>query len=253
MMVMVCFKEMIEFIIRKFKRIFLYGRQSEIVRFVDSVGYMKVNNFVSLSTCNKLVEAIERYLEKGVDIWSDDTGSDQRIFYANNKVAELSKIFDDKYINDAACRFYGVSSVHGFMSASKVSFVPGNKGSGGGWHRDSPISHQFKAIIYLNNVDGKNGPFSYVKFSNNKREILRSLRFSCFKPGQYRFTDDEVQSYYKINNNIQPDEIHGSAGDLILVDTKGIHRGTPIEIGHRYALTYYLFPGEIPLHMRNLQ
>ena len=252
-MLPVIFKEMIEVIIRKCRRIVLFGRQTEVVKVVDSVGYLKVNNFISPAVCNELIEAIDRYLDRSVDIWRDETGSDQRIFYANNKITELSKIFDDKFINDAACRFYGVKSVNGFMLASKVSFVAGNKGSGGGWHRDSPTTHQFKAIIYLNNVDRRNGPFSYIKFSNNKRQILRSLWLSCFKPGQYRFTDDEVQSYLKIINNNQSNEIHGGAGDLIFIDTKGIHRGMPAEIGHRYALTYYLFPGDVPLHMRNLK
>ena len=67
-----------------------------------------------------------------------------------------------------------------------------------------------------------------------------------------RFNEEEVRKMEEYSNeNIQT--LTGKAGTLILVDTRGIHRGKPIEEGERYALTNYNWiTSKIPTHIKKL-
>ena len=133
--------------------------------------------------------------------------------------------------------------------AAKLEAAEGNKGSGGGWHRDHPNVKQSKSIVYLTDVSLQNGPFQYIEGSHTSRAVYRD----CYKYGydqfQSRFTEQEVQ--YLLEN--EPERLKtftAEAGTVILTDTRGIHRGKPIETGERYALTNYLWMhSNIPKHI----
>ena len=121
--------------------------------------------------------------------------------------------------------------------AAKVVAKPKNLGSGGGWHRDSMYEKQIKAISYLSDVDGDNGPFQYVVGSHSKGSVLRTLDLH-HGPNLKRFRADDLERWCESNQE-RVETIVGSAGDVILVDTRGLHRGMPIISGTRYALTNY--------------
>ena len=124
-----------------------------------------------------------------------------------------------------------------------------NKGSGGGWHRDTVYGRQFKAILYLVDVDEGTGPFQYLPGSHKFSSVWKSIWNFDFDVYQNRLTHDQVQAICeKLGYRFQT--FTGQAGGLILADTTGIHRGMPIQHGRRLALTNYYFEKTIPPHVQ---
>ena len=110
-----------------------------------------------------------------------------------------------------------------------------NISSGGGWHIDSK-EKQYKALLYLNDVDSKNGPFVFIKNTASGLGINNT-------PGdksQTRYLNETI-----INSNLIDKtniiEILGKAGTCILVNTNNINNGKIIEEGIRYSLTNYYY------------
>ena len=112
------------------------------------------------------------------------------------------------------------------LMANRVVFAKNNLGSGGGWHRDSPYSHQIKFIWYLTDVDTMNGAFEVVPNTNCHRWRVK------LGLGRYRYDGTEVP--VELANAVV-----GSKGSLITCDTHAVHRGRPLAAGHRYAITLY--------------
>ena len=70
-------------------------------------------------------------------------------------------------------------------------------------------------------------------------EVLNSTHEKEIKDLILRFKQNNIRRYANENfKNVM--QITGKAGDLIIVDTSGIHRGSPIKNGKRIALTNYL-------------
>ena len=54
----------------------------------------------------------------------------------------------------------------------------------------------------------------------------------------WNFSQDQIN---KLSPKYEFVDVTGKAGDLIIVDTSGIHKGSPIHKGSRIALTQYLW------------
>ena len=76
---------------------------------------------------------------------------------------------------------------------------------------------------------------------------MKAYFYKLFYFEQYRFTDKEIE-YYCDKSQLDIASVKGSTGDLILTDTKGIHRGKPLVEGERYVLFCYFWDKEIPKH-----
>ena len=124
-------------------------------------------------------------------------------------------------------KYLGSKVSHWFIMANKVTFVPGNVGSGGGFHRDSVYSNQLKVIWYLNDVAVENGPFSYVEGSHK----------NLFAPSSPLLPP--ANRCNTVPGNLKV--FTGSAGARLVCDTRCVHGGLPIEEGVRYAITLYTF------------
>jgi hypothetical protein len=185
---------------------------------------------ISKEKCAMLREKIDELIAISSNltrIQSDDLGSDIRIWEFENHIQEKKDLFNiDENIENIS-NYLGLRYTSWTLMANKVSVEPENKGSGGGWHRDSPFSHQLKLIWYLSDVSTENGPFEYVPGTNvTKNKINRE-----FPIGSYRYAQMPYPSI----------KVTGSSGDLLICDTKCIHRGMPIRAGIRYAVTLYTF------------
>lgn len=82
------------------------------------------------------------------------------------------------------------------------------------WHVDFGAKNIFKVIVYLNDVDTFGGPFSYIKGSHNKR--FRGWH------QQSRFETEELQKKYKDHCFFSA---VANAGDCVLAETSGFHKG----------------------------
>lgn len=118
-----------------------------------------------------------------------------------------------------------------------------NFGSGGGWHRDSAFTPNFKIIVYLSDTGKDNGPFQYIPGSH-KIEFYKNLKAKMgFSFAKTRFTDENL---FGLNSEFEIKEIVGKKGSVLIAITNGLHRGKPVEEGTRLALTRYNFYRRIP-------
>lgn len=210
-------------------------------------GCATIGNFWPNERCRQVIEEIDHALKTNTSChrWTDTEGADRRLYFAERGGAELSNFFHEPVIESMRRHHSGVARADTLLLAARLGYVPGNKGSGGGWHRDSPHRSQFKAILYLTDVGLENGPFEYLEGTHLTSKSLRLFFNGSTRANQYRFSDAEAERIY-LGGTVNRRTFTAEAGTLILVDTKGIHRGRPIERGCRYALTQYCFDGERP-------
>lgn len=221
-------------------------KNCNILNTLKKDGIVVIPNFVSENFCDSSIKALEQDLTNpSVKRWSDDIEADTRIFGYEKLSMNALKFLNNQYINNISSSYLGYETSAKFILAGRIENKKNNLGSGGGWHRDDAVIKQFKAIIYLSDVDNKHGPFQYILGSHKLISRLK-LFINGHKFYQSRYTENSFVNSNKIFS------VKGGKGDLILVDTKGIHRGKPIEEGLRYALTLYSWRKKIPNHINTL-
>ncbi|MDC1478443.1 phytanoyl-CoA dioxygenase family protein [Pseudomonadales bacterium] len=163
-------------------------------------------------------------------VFRDDQGSDMRLYGFENIYSFNPSLLERviAFAKSSHCKDFS----HFSVVAARMKYVEGNAGSGGGWHRDSAHRSQVKAIIYLSDVTELNGPFQYVPSSH---WVTHLLKHGGLFSSKLRYTTSEVDRMRA------PITVTAKAGSGIVVDTKGVHRGKPMESGERYALTFYFF------------
>lgn len=216
----------------------VYSPNKSLVR----KGYHIIENLLPDELCDKLLEDISVKINKGEISWKDEESSDYRIMGYNCQDKEILKNIDKLVESNFERYIDSRKSFNFFRMANVVLPKKGNKGSGGGWHRDSLNRRQLKLMIYLTDVNDANGPFEYKKSSHR---FYHKLRFNMFRQS-VRF--NELSSVLKPESDV----LVGKKGTAIIFDSSGVHRGRPIMSGERYALTYYTFAGAIPDHLQSL-
>ena len=170
-----------------------------------------------------------------VKLWSDDKRSDQRIFYSERLDENIRLFGEDKDFLEMAKCITLKDSVWNTTLFNRTQFISGNKGSGGGWHRDGIYSHGFKSLLYLTDVSDKNGPFQYIPRSFHWSHHLLYAKHV----DQYQYSEEEIEDLLKKRKKYPIKTITGTKGTLVVFNTNGIHRGKPIEEGERCAITNY--------------
>ena len=216
--------------------------QMDVISDLQNTGFAILENFIPNDICDVIVAEIDQLMvDNSRLVWSDDHKSDHRLF----GIERLSPLIYDTFHNNETLRSIGENYLgyvlKNYMTlAGSIIPVAGNKGSGGGWHRDSTYSPQFKAIAYLTDVEEENGPYEYILGSNKLRHVMKALEVSL-KDNAYpvqdinrRFTQEQIDAL-KSNSKL----FTAKKGSVILTDTHGIHRGNPILDGRRVALTNY--------------
>lgn len=216
-------------------------------------GCAVIENLITKDECEKLIKKsiiLEKLNPDRVCLESND--SDMRIYGIDNldEDFKLKSISND--VDQWAQRFYRTKKIKYFQLLGHIKYSENNLGSGGGWHRDSPFSHQFKFILYLSDVHEKNGPFQYIKGSHKTKNIVNYCRKSNENLSRYRFDDEVIDEILQKSDCNEIITVLGKAGTLLIADVKGLHRGKPLEEGERWATTRYYFKGKIPKYFRIL-
>ena len=193
-------------------------------------GYILKKDFLSEQECNYLISQFKDQEES--IFWKDEAGSDRR-WYHNGFLITPERSCD----YDLFARQYIGRELVGFDMMGNVSFKEGNLGSGGGWHRDSVNRRQLKFMVYLSDVDVENGPFEYVAGSHR---LLSKIKTNLFRRSS------------RYNSAFKGDLLTGKKGTLILFDSSGLHRGVPLTLGERWAITRYYFNNTIPENVKVL-
>ena len=119
-----------------------------------------------------------------------------------------------------------------FVMYNEIESNEGNLGSGDGWHYDS-TSPQLKVIFYLTDVHQDNGPFQILSGSEKKYYRKMFLLKNIFKKN--------ISRVDKINSDLRINTLTEKKGGGFLIKTNSIHRGKPLKIGRREAITFYFF------------
>jgi hypothetical protein len=239
-------KHYLENIFRKFLRFVNnnnnYKKKNQyIIKKIECDSFYYRKKFISDGICKKIIINIDNLLqskEKNQYIfWSDKENCDNRIFDFHRYCEFTKEISNNFFIHEIAKLVTGRNKYEFKVMANRLIFKKNNKGSGGGWHKDSPFSTQFKAFIYLTDVDENNGPLEIMSGSHSVKHIEDVYKKNILNINAHRFEDNMISEYNRIFSSKKT--FFAKAGDLILANTKAIHRGKPILNGTRYMLTFY--------------
>jgi hypothetical protein len=201
-------------------------------------GYFTVENFICEEECEALLVHIDAHSKKDF-CWRDKYDSDIRIFGIEDLEVEFSNIFERHNLLNIYKKYISIDNIYQTVMAAKMKFTTDNRGSGGGWHRDTTNQRQLKFILYLSDVDDDNGCFQYLTSSHKLRNKFKSK--GVLKDGyvKQRYAHDDAMVISK-KLGLELKSFIGRKGTLIVVDTSGIHRGRPMSNGIRYAITNYM-------------
>lgn len=221
-------------------------------------GFTIIPNYYSSDEMSLFNQNILSELDK-LDEQYHSTNSDDLTYFADNqkmvkrahgvsRIMEIEnfnpatkKFLEDPLIHQIISNYYG-REAHFYHSTAQKTFPV--KEVGLDWHIDD-FFPRFKAMYYMKDAGPEDGPFAYLKgshrFSWAKLKKIHKMYNENYAYGSL-FTQEEV-------NRLPYEEcrITAKAGDLILADVNGIHRGTPVKPGHlRYAVFAYYSPNRKP-------
>ena len=212
-------------------------------------GITIIKNYYTQNECTELIKEMQNIFKiKKNDVLITES-LDHRLWGFEEFSQKTDKFLNDININNLIKKYESRNKILQSTSlAGNIKYKENGKGSGSGWHRDRTFyKYRFsKAMIYLNDVCQENGPFQYLEKSHKIRNIVRFNHVLKKNYSEKWFHNDEINlASIKLNMKIRT--ITASAGDLIIFDGTGVHRGKPLLSGERFALTnYYRFdPKEI--------
>lgn len=216
-------------------------------------GCCVIENFMSPEQVDTLVANAERAYKQFPDRVSlESNGADQRI-YAVDHLDKSFLLTEELAVADRInAAFDRGSNKTWFQMIGKITYKEGNLGSGSGWHRDSPFTHQFKAILYLTDVTEENGPFEYIKGTHRKDSLKETAKFLGIETSQYRFSPEQIERLEASGIVPKRTTVTGKKGTLLMADVRGLHWGKPLRSGQRMAITRYFFPNGVPAHFSKL-
>ena len=206
-------------------------------------GIVILKNYYNSKFIDKLVNEYDRIFEEHKDqIFIhksiENIESDERIHHAQ-KFSHFIKVnFSDNLLFNNIAKSYN-SRLNKKTLINKVKYIK-NKviNSGMGWHRDNH-NCQFKAIMYLTDVNSKTGCFQWITNSSKKFIGMPKPRKDAY--ADTRFDNETIENIVNKNLICNKIDIEGERGTIILADTTYIHRGKIIEEGLRKAITEYFF------------
>ncbi len=217
----------------------LGNKEKEALLEIQKNGYTVIPNFFDKESCELCIKDMDVMYDTKKEFVHNTEYADSRIFGAEDLSENIRKFADDSFLHKIANAYNAVPTSNGFTLAGRIKAIGHEFGSGGSWHRDSYF-RQFKSLLYLTDVNVKNGPFQVIHRSHESKQISIDSKNANLESMQCSFNQNIVEKI--LNEN--PDRLKtltGNAGTLVLVDTSIIHRGLPLEDGIRYALTNYFF------------
>jgi hypothetical protein len=129
----------------------------------------------------------------------------------------------DSYLG-APTKISALRCWYSFPHSNKFDLTPEN------WHLDAGDGLNFiKFFLLLSDVEELSGPTSVIPVPSN---ILPKK----FYTGR-RYSDSEINNLM-LKNNVKEIKATGKAGTIYVIDTRLIHRGTPVSNGSRFLVNW---------------
>ena len=215
-------------------------------------GVSVIRGFLDKNTIEKIVSEVEQPINDVADQNFD--GPQRTVFMPNSGVYRIMNV--DEEISPTSRQFFDhpllqqtaeALSTSGIINKERyVDFKIGPGCEDGNFiHHIDHWRLRFKTFLLLNDIGPDNAPFVYVKGSHREdrwrhrydRDLyLKGYDFSTFTP-QHARRLSEKYGYEEIT-------FTGSAGDLIMANTRGIHRGSILRTGTRLQLAQLFIVNE---------
>lgn len=237
----------VKFDLKKFlnKESYTYNKEvQDLVKQIQVDGFAVVPDFYNEEECKILRDEVDQLIEKRKQenrLWEDPCDADKRCFAAEEDSELINKYFANTFLNSVADNYFKAKMICSNTLAARIQYRDGNIGSGQGWHRDG--NHmQFKAIVYLCDVEIKNGPFQIIQGSHKKKNIINHINIMNHDGVNLRFTTEQIEKVIDTDSD-KYKVLTAKAGTLVFADTSTLHTGMPLsEGGYRYTLFNYYYP-----------
>lgn len=203
-----------------------------IAQQASDLGYCKVDSFIDPARLAPIKKEFDQVKEAG-NLQYSDLYTEQCAHPLVNLPTVYDVVFDDTVIELASAYFGCLPTLNNVqVRRSKKTSLPENQLPGNGqttlFHCDKDSPRFIKFFFYLDDVDMRNGPFTYVEGSHLDK-------FVNWK-SQYRRSEEEIVSAYG-DDKIK--YLTGCVGDLIMGNTNGFHKGSKVTEGERLLMTAY--------------
>lgn len=202
-----------------------------------------IENYWSREKALRIRDQLAEYHDKKEQYVLGDAKVDEwvRIYHVERLIPELKEFRFDPLILKIAKAYNGFSSYSGALVYQHDTTNAHEKSY---YHVDTFL-RQFKSMMYLDDVDVGNGPFSFIPGSHRKRNFF--IKKQIKGNDKYKntvFDDNEVSSMVG-----EEKQICAPAGSLLMMDVGAIHRGAPQEERSRSVLMNYIVPTQSDLYL----
>lgn len=236
----------------KKKRVLLnenFERIEEINKDLTNKGFYKHQNFITQQQIQKINDLIENYefnlRPTDQDLKKSKYFIKKKKFNSKNPEAVLYEVDSDFLIQQPviheillnnhiyliAKKYFGsepfLDHVSLSISSNYNKMTEPDSKAAQLYHFDLDRPKWLKFLIYLNDVDEKNGPHCFIEGTHK----LNGIPFHIRSRGYKRINDTEIHKL-----NLDQHIFHGKAGDAIIEDTIGLHKGTQVKSGYRILL-----------------
>lgn len=224
--------------------------QESLLRQICRDGFAVVEGYWPREQALAMRDKLEAFLAVGKNkdypegaylrFW-DDRSYDQgvrRLYHVERVVPELAAFRNDPFVMQIVRAYYRMP----FHSGVLVYQHNTRSNSDTRYYHVDAFEREFKAFLYLDDVDEHKGPFTYLRGTH--RSHLTRLRKQVLgnqDGSPTSFYDEDLGRKLKHETKLL-----GSAGTLILADVRGFHRGSPQLGNSRSILVNYLYkePGD---------
>jgi len=178
-------------------------------------------------------------------------GQDKRVYHVDCFSEDLQKFKTDKFIQSICEEYMNTGSPYSVhVQIYDRNNIPNDLTRGP--HLDSFETNTFKAFLYLDDVELKDGPTSYILKTHKDKQLREGKKKNGPGPKYLNKSDNlathptnfslEELGAERLNNWVK---VTGKKGDIILFDTWGVHCGTNITPGgDRHVVVNYYKPGK---------
>ncbi|KUG06761.1 phytanoyl-CoA dioxygenase family protein [Solirubrum puertoriconensis] len=206
----------------------------EGIRSWSERGYMVLRGFFTADEVATINSEIERLIGQGEANWRY---SHVKIMFAIHQSEAIRRIVAKPELHAVLSFLLGKPVTQPFQS---INFIQGSQQRA---HSDTihmttyPLGYMVAAWIALENIDASNGPVFYYPGSHRLPYVLNNdyphdnTHFTIGESA-YKAYENAIDAVVQ-QNQLQPEEFHAQAGDVLLWHANLLHGGTPIQDAHR--------------------